>query len=106
MLPCVYTKDKKKKLKTWFDGFVRLDKNKMKLFDDEKKMVDSKTMNKLSNDIETMRHIIYIENLEEVENLENQQEILPHSTENKDEEPSRTVGRSNEEIIKLFKCTK
>lgn len=130
MISCVYTKHKKRKLKSWFDGFVTLEKNKMKLFDEDKKMIDSKSMNKLTNDIETMRHIIYIENISEEKDIVADEDSLLSERERADERVCKSseecstnrlvgkkvnntedntttsIGRSNEDILNLFRCTK
>ena len=125
MIPCVYSKQKKKKLKTWFDGFVALKNNKMMLYDEDKKMIDSKTISKLSNEMETMRHVIYVETecdfeSEEVIKYENKMKFEPKVKPDKKNEDAIyeindddinqqdevQVCRSNEDILNLFMAPK
>ncbi|KAL6120863.1 hypothetical protein NUSPORA_02329 [Nucleospora cyclopteri] len=39
MFPCAYTKDKRKKKKKYFDGFIKCSKRKMFLYDENKKEI-------------------------------------------------------------------
>lgn len=107
MIPCIYTKDKKKKLKTWLDGFVSLSKNTLKLYNEDKKQIDSKTCNELTNDLETFKHLIYIESLEAQEEIKSFIEEKPEvKAEEADTTIEQAVGRSNKDILNLFKSGK
>ncbi|KAK6089282.1 hypothetical protein P3W45_001755 [Vairimorpha bombi] len=66
MYPCIYTKDKKKKLKTWLEGFYKYTDNKLSVYDSEKKLVCTK-VTKLDNEIDTFKYLVYIEDLNERE---------------------------------------
>lgn len=66
---CLYTKDKKKKLKKWEEGFYKYFNNKITVYDSDKKLVCTKVTD-LENEIDTFKYLIYIENLEDKENKE------------------------------------
>ncbi|EQB59918.1 hypothetical protein NAPIS_ORF02517 [Vairimorpha apis BRL 01] len=77
MYPCIYTKDKKKKLKNWLEGFYTYKPNKLILYDSDKKYLCSK-QTPLINDIDTFKYLVYIEdiNQEEDEEMKNKFEFM------------------------------
>jgi len=107
---CLYTKDKKKKLKKWEEGFYKYFNNKITVYDSDKKLVCTKVTD-LENEIDTFKYLIYIENLEDKENKEC--EIFTPVCDTKEE--SANVGeisqkyhfrRSNKDILNLIKNVK
>lgn len=126
MIKCIYTTHKRKKLKTWLDGFVRMRGRRFLLYDAEKMNIHSSSCKALDTEMETAEYLIYVENFEDSSegrddsvskvldkrdhgNVEIKVSVAKQRQGDAEEHPyseinvSKPRGRSNEEIIDLFK---
>lgn len=120
MMRCIYTAQKHKKLKTWLDGFVRIRGRKLLLYDVDRTGIDSCIGAVLDNEMETAKHMIYVEDFEDSSEDVCGAEDNPKREKTTDREavsgnkPTAALvvtedadtvpkGRTNEEVIDLFK---
>ncbi|WUR03429.1 uncharacterized protein VNE69_05026 [Vairimorpha necatrix] len=104
MIPCIYTKDKKKKLKKWEEGFYKYKNKKISVYDTDKKLICTKATG-LSNEIETFKYIIYIENIqEELKDKFKEEELEDGLKEDKFKEEELEDDKFKEEELEDDKC--
>ncbi|KCZ75800.1 hypothetical protein H311_03213 [Anncaliia algerae PRA109] len=64
MQNCIYTKDIIKKSKTWLEGFIEKKENKVILYDEEKKIISSKLLKEISQELRIGIYLVYVDNIE------------------------------------------
>lgn len=63
MLECTYTKDKLKKSKSWKDGYLKVQNNKIHLFDEDRKKIYTASFKFLSEEMVLPGYLIYCERI-------------------------------------------
>ncbi len=67
MVPCIYTKQKVKKIKKWIDGYVLFKRFGLRLYNDEQEFLyNSENYQIIDDYIDTPMYLIYLDNLQEV----------------------------------------